>query len=37
MRKLIEFYEAYAEYRSAHGRVYSARIAFGIVFHGKPF
>ncbi len=37
MRRLIEFYEVYAEYRASHGRMYSARIAFGIAFKGSAF
>ena len=37
MRKLIDFIETYAAYREQHGRIYSARIAFGVAFRGLPF
>lgn len=37
MRKLIDFIEIYAEYRQHHGRLYSARIACGCAFFGRPF
>ena len=38
MSKLREFWQMYRLYRKAsHGRVYSARIAYGIAFNGSAF
>ena len=35
--KLREFMDVYRLYRAYHGRIYSARIAWGCAFQGKPF
>lgn len=37
MLRCGEFWRVYRLYRSAHGRAYAARIAYGCAFRGLPF
>lgn len=37
LTRLAEFWAIYRAYREHHGRLYSARIAYGIIYSTLPF